>query len=55
MKYRVVIKDYETDEPVWASLWTSKINAEKIDDGRNINLNHDKFYTVIEEADNGQD
>ena len=50
MKYRVVVKDYESDEPVWASDWTSKERANKIDDGRNRNLNHEKYYTVIEEA-----
>lgn len=53
MKYRVVVKEYETEEPLWASDWTSKGRADKIDDGRNRNLNHEKYYTVIEEADNG--
>ena len=54
MKYRVVVKSFESDEPLWASDWTSERNADKINDGRNRNLNHEKYYTVIEESDNGK-
>lgn len=52
MKYHVIVLSYDnenyrhviTKEPV------SKPKAERIDDGANINLDHERYYTVLEEV-----
>ena len=49
MTYRVVLLNYESDEVVKVlGTGLSEHNADKIDAGVNRNLNHDKFYTLIE-------
>jgi len=44
---KVVIKSYETDEIVKEINCSSERQAEKVDDGININLDHEKYYTEI--------
>lgn len=52
MKYRVVIKKWEDDSVIRECKWTTnKREVERMDDGYNINLNHDLFYTSIEESE----
>lgn len=50
-KYNVVIKEYGETEPLEIKGPYSRSKADKIDSGININLNHDKYYTVILLAD----
>lgn len=49
--YKVQIKRYGTDEVVEEIKADSERAAERVDDGVNINLNHDRFYTVIVECE----
>ncbi len=51
-KYIDII-DFETDEVVMRINVTGKSDRtiDKIDDGLNINLNHDKFYTIVENSE----
>lgn len=52
MYYRVVIKDFDKNEVIKAFKWLpSERAAERIDDGVNINLNHDQYYTLIEKVE----
>ncbi|WP_179089077.1 hypothetical protein [Paenibacillus odorifer] len=53
MEHRVVVRSFDNDESVQEFKWSSNLReVEKIDDGINRNLNHDKFYTLIEDRDN---
>lgn len=49
-KFRVVVKSYN-DENFCDVIGTNKTErqADRIEDGININLNHDEYYVVIEE------
>lgn len=47
-KYVVQIIEYDTGEVVKQFKPEGKRSAERIERGVNINLNHDKFYTVVE-------
>jgi hypothetical protein len=49
MTYLIKIMEHGKDEPFKTMEATSERMAEKIDRGANINLNHEKFYTTIEE------
>lgn len=50
MTYRVVILSYESDKVVRViGTRLSERKADKIDAGANHNLNHEKFFTLIEE------
>ena len=45
---KVLIKEYGSEDIVKVIECSTQRQAEKVDDGININLNHDKYYTVIE-------
>ena len=47
--YKVRLISYEYDEVVTEIEVDSFAKAEKVEDGININLNHDRFYTDIVE------
>lgn len=50
-KYQVVIIEMETDEIVERfEPCATEREAERLEDGVNINLNHDEFMTQIEEV-----
>ncbi|KKK62527.1 hypothetical protein LCGC14_3003420 [marine sediment metagenome] len=49
--YRVTIKEYSTENVVESFAWMSENRADKVDGGVNINLNHEEYYTVIEEME----
>ena len=51
MKYIIEIIEYVTETVVKRMETTSERKAERIEDGVNINLNHEDFYTQIREAD----
>lgn len=52
MGYTVNIRDRETDEVVRSiGQGMSMRQAARVEDGANINLNHDKFYTSVDEPD----
>jgi hypothetical protein len=55
MRYHVEIVSYATGEVVKRLKASSERQAEKVDRGININLNHDEYYTrvvrQIDEAD----
>lgn len=52
VSYRVVIRCYEIDKIVKVVASNlSERRAEKIDAGVNINLNHEKFFTLIEQKE----
>ena len=54
-KYFVEIVEYETDEV--ALRLGPEINerqAERLERGMNINLNHDRFFTRIDEVEDDQ-
>lgn len=56
MEYRVVIMEHGTNKGVKAYKWTTnRREAEKIDDGVNINFNHEQYYTIIEQRDNEEE
>ncbi|MFF2532352.1 hypothetical protein ACFVS2_25920 [Brevibacillus sp. NPDC058079] len=46
---KVVIKEYDTNVVVKEISCDSQREAEKVENGVNRNLNHDQFYTDIEE------
>jgi hypothetical protein len=46
---KVVIKEFGTNKVIKEIPCDSKGKAERVEDGININLNHDKYYTSIEE------
>lgn len=48
--FEIKIKEHSTGETIEVISSASLHSAEKIDRGININLNHDKYYTEIEEA-----
>ena len=49
LKHRVVIISYETGKPIHSiECGTSERKAERVEQGVNININHDKYYTMIE-------
>ena len=45
----VVVRRYDNDKEVFRRGPFDAGMADKIDDGLNINLNHDEFYTVIDQ------
>lgn len=47
--FQVKIMEFGKDEPVEIMEAVTERMADKIDRGVNINLNHDKFYTLVEE------
>jgi len=47
--YFVQIIEYENDRVVEIMGPFAEIKAVKVDDGVNINLNHEKYYTIIVE------
>jgi len=50
--YRIEVVEYETDEVVRTlDGGVSEKHAEKVDDGLNRNLNHERFYTRLMETD----
>jgi len=50
MKYYVEVVRYEDGNVVKRIECSSERNADKVDRGVNINLNHDEYYTrIIEE------
>ena len=52
MQYFVEIVSYETGEVVKRMGGGSERRAERIEDGANINLNHEEYYTrIVEEAE----
>lgn len=51
MEYYVVIKGFGTDKEIERMGPMDKRKADRVDNGANINLNHDLFYTVVEEAE----
>lgn len=48
MKFIVAIKRFSDDSTEKEIECTSMHQAEKVESGVNINLNHDEFYTDIE-------
>ena len=52
MEYYVVIKQFSDNEEIEAFKCTGgQRGAERVERGVNINLNHDEYYTEIEERD----
>lgn len=50
MKYTVQIKQYSDDKVIREfKPCSSERQAEKLDNGVNINLNHEDYYTIIKE------
>jgi len=49
--YQVVIKSFTDDYEKRMQPVSSERIAEKMEKGANINLNHDEFYTTIEEVE----
>ena len=50
MAYEVRIMQHGVDEPVKVMPASSERSADRIDSGVNINLNHEEYYTLIEEV-----
>lgn len=50
MEYEVLIVKYGTEETVEVMGPMSLRRAERVDDGANINLDHENFYTKIVEV-----
>ena len=54
-KYWVEVVEYETDEVVSrVGPEISERQAERLERGMNINLNHDRFFTRIDEVEDDQ-
>lgn len=49
--YKIKIIEHDTDKVINVLTASTEHKAEKIDRGININLNHERFYTLIEEID----
>lgn len=49
-QYKVHIIEFGSNKAVKETDSTDYHSACKIDDGININLNHDQYYTLIKEA-----
>ena len=49
MQYEVQIIRSTTGEVVEILKCSSRSKADKVDDGVNINLNHEEYHTVIKE------
>ena len=47
--YYVEIIEYKSEEVVKCMGPMSEHKADRVDDGVNINLNHEEFYTLIKE------
>ena len=47
VKYYIEIVDYDTEETVERMGPMTEHKAGKVDDGVNINLNHEKYFTRI--------
>ena len=49
LKHKVVIISYETGKPIHSiECGTSERKAARVERGVNINIDHDKYYTMIE-------
>lgn len=48
--YEVRVIEYLSEEVVKRIPCDSERKADKVDSGLNINLDHDRFYTVIDEV-----
>ncbi len=52
MTYRVIIKSYETGEVIKTiGTGLTEKKADKVDSGVNRNLNHERFFTLVEEEE----
>ena len=51
-EYYIEIRELNNGQVVETKGPYSERRADRIDGGININLNHDKYYTVIKEATN---
>ena len=51
MGWQVEIRDMDTDEIVEVIDCKSERNAERVEGGASINLNHEKYYTEIVELE----
>ena len=51
MTHIVKIISFETEEVLKEYPCNSERQADRVDDGLNINLDHEKFFTVIEEVE----
>jgi len=49
MTYLIKIMEHGKDEPEKIFTASSERSADRIDSGININLNHERFYTIITE------
>ena len=49
-KFIVQVFEYEADQPVKEIPADSQRQAERIECGLNINLNHNRYYTVLKAA-----
>ena len=49
--FRVVIRERETDEIVDSFEFDTSNRAYRVERGVNINLDHEKFYTEVEEKE----
>lgn len=47
MKWFVEVLDYDTNAVIERISCKSETGAQRTDDGVNINLNHDKFFTRV--------
>jgi hypothetical protein len=47
--HKVIIKDYEGNT-IKTIECENERKADRVDDGININLDHDKYFTVIKEG-----
>ena len=52
--YYIEVRELETDKVVKRMGPHNERRAERIDDGLNHNLNHDKYYTVIVTNETGE-
>ena len=50
MEYYVIIKEFNKEEEVKRMGPMDERKASKVEAGVSINLNHEHYYTVIEEA-----
>lgn len=50
-EWKVQVIDFETNEVVKEISAPTERQAGMIDDGLNINLNHDKFFTLVVSPD----
>jgi len=51
-QWRVNVREIETDKVIHTVACRSERDAERVETGLSINLNHEKFYTEV--ADHGE-